>query len=251
MNKMICKSKLFLKRNGSTILTYMGGVGVIATSIMAVKATPKALYLLDVAEAQKGEELTIVEKARVAGIVYIPSIITGISTITCIFGADALNKRRQAALLSAYTLLDSSYKEYRKKVTQLYGEDADNLVRESIAKDKYEEQKSEVQDDKKLFFDEFSGRYFVSTMENVIRAEYEVNRALSQDCYVTVNDFYKLLGILEIEELEEYGWSTDMLADMYWTFWLEFKHKKVTMDDGLECYIISTELEPLFDYGGY
>ena len=47
MNKWLYKSKVFLKKNGSTILTVVGGIGVVATSVMAVKATPKALYLLE------------------------------------------------------------------------------------------------------------------------------------------------------------------------------------------------------------
>ena len=115
MNKWLYKSKVFLKKNGSTILTVAGGVGVVATSVMAVKATPKALYLLEQAKEEKGKELTKFEVVQVAGPVYIPSIIMGISTIACIFGANALNKRQQAALMSAYALLDNSYKEYYEK----------------------------------------------------------------------------------------------------------------------------------------
>ena len=38
----------------STVLTCLGGIGVVATSIMAIKATPKALELIEEAKKEKG-----------------------------------------------------------------------------------------------------------------------------------------------------------------------------------------------------
>lgn len=251
MNKWLGKSRLFLKRNGSTILTYAGGVGVVATSVMAVKATPKALYLLEQAREEKGEDLTKMETVRVAGSVYIPSIIMGISTIACMFGANVMNKRQQAALMSAYAMLDNSYKEYKNKVQELYGQDADRMVKDSIAKDKYERADIVVDDGMRLFYDEFSGRYFESTTEDVIRAEYDLNRELASHGGVYLNRFYELLGIDETEAGKTLGWSSGILSEMYWAYWIEFDHTKVTMDDGLECYIISTRYEPVVDFDYY
>ena len=57
-------ARLFVKRNASTILTCLGGVGVVATSVMAVKETPKAIRLIEEAEKEKGEELTKCEKVK-------------------------------------------------------------------------------------------------------------------------------------------------------------------------------------------
>lgn len=128
----------FVKKYGSTILTTLGVVGVIGTTVAAVKETPKALYLLDEAKKEKGEDLTVIEKVKVAGPVYIPSIIIGTSTIACIIGSNVLNKRHQAALLSAYTMLDQSFKEYKNKVIDLYGDEANEKVEEEIAKDHVE-----------------------------------------------------------------------------------------------------------------
>lgn len=251
MNKLLSKSKMFFKRNGSTILTCMGGVGVVATSVMAVKATPKALYLLDMAEEQKGEELTLVEKVQTAGSVYIPSIIICASTLACIFGANALNKRKQAALMSAYALLDNSYKEYKRKVAQLYGEDADKTVQESIAKDNYEKDDIKLGDESRLFYDDFSGRYFESTLEKVLLAEYELNKEFGRDGYAYLNRFYELLGITQERNCKALGWSQEMIFDMYSTYFIEFDHPKVVMDDGLECYILSFCYDPVVDFENY
>lgn len=251
MNKLLRRSKLFFNRNGSTILTCVGAVGVVATSAMAVKATPKALRLLNEAEEEKGEKLTKLEIVKVAGPVYIPSIAVGAATIGTIFGANALNKRQQASLMSAYALLDGAYKEHKKKVTELYGEDANKRISEEIAKDKYEKVDIVLDDNKKLFFDDFSGRYFESTMENVIRAEYEINKKISLWGGAELNEFYELLDIPQMDTFNRMGWSIGAIMSDTWGNWLDFKHDKVIMDDGLECYIISAWPEPMYDYEYY
>lgn len=251
MNNLLSTSKLFVKRNASTILTCVGGAGVIATSVMAVKATPKAMRRLDQAKKEKGEDLTKLEKVKVAGPAYIPAVITGVSTIACIFGANALNKRQQAALMSAYALLDNSYKEYKTKVAELYGDEADVRVREEIAKDKYEEEEVKVSDGKQLFYDEFSGRYFESTTADVIRAEYNLNHKLAEFYGAYLNDFYELLNIPTVDYGDYMGWSSAEIYDTAWSTWLDFNHEKVTMDDGLECFIISWSIDPTFGFEDY
>ena len=153
MNRLLSKSQLFLRRNSATILTCVGAVGVVATSVMAVKATPKALILLDEAKEEKGEELTKLETVKIAGPAYIPSVVLGVSTLACIFGANVLNKRGQASIMSAYALADNSYKEYRKKVDELYGKEAGEQVRAEIVKDKYEDAEIEVSDGKRRYYD--------------------------------------------------------------------------------------------------
>lgn len=192
MNNLVNVSKSFLKRNASTILTCIGAAGVIATSIAAVKATPKAEMLLREAEEEKGDKLTPLEMVQTAGPAYIPSLLIGASTITCIFGANVLNTRQQATLMSAYGLLDTSYKEYSKKVKELYGEEADNKVKEEVTKEHYTEIPETIPEGKQLFFDFKTLNYFESTMDEVLQ--------------------------------------------------------KVTMDDGLECYIINTPFDSMYDY---
>ena len=251
MNNVLSTMKPFFKRNASTILTCVGGAGVVVTSVMAVKATPKALQIIEQAEKEKGEKLTNFELLRVAGPVYIPSVISGVATIACIFGANALNKRQQAALMSAYALLDNSFRDYKKKVEELYGEDANSEIRAEIAKDKYEETDISVEDDKQLFYDNVSGRYFESTMADVIKAEYEVNRKLALWDGAYLNEFYEFLDIPPIEGGDHVGWSRSLLVDYHWTSWLDFKHEKVVMDDGLECYIISPQYDPTVDFHYY
>lgn len=253
-------SKLFLKRNASTILTCAGGVGVVATAVLAVKATPKAMALLDHAEEEKGESLTKLEVVKTAGPAYIPTVLVGVSTIACIFGANVLNKRQQASIMSAYALLDNSYKQYKDKVKELYGEEFNQDVISEIAKDNYEEN-DELADDsdgKQLFYDYFSGRYFRSTVEDVQRAEYRINRNLVTRDYATVNEFYEFLGLPGIDGGDEIGWSLGGNFERYWQQWIDFTHEKTIIDDGmeegldgLECSIIIMQGEPTYGFYDY
>lgn len=249
MNSLLSKSQMFLKRNSATILTCVGAAGVVATTVTAVKATPKAVALLDEAKKEKGEDLTKLEVVKIAGPAYIPTAVLGVSTLACIFGANVLSQRGQASLMSAYALADGAYKDYKKKVDELYGEEAGDQVRAGIAKDKYEDNPvGMVEDGKLLYYDFYSERYFEATPYQVQRAEYEVNRTLMTDDAVYLNEWYTHLGIEPIEHGYDFGWNTCANMDAYWQTWIDFHHEHVVMDDGLECIIISFMQDPMPDF---
>ena len=174
-----------IHNHSPTILTCIGAAGVIMTAVLAVKATPKAIELLDEAKDEKGEDLTKLEVIDIAGPVYIPSIIAGTATIACIFGANVLNKRSQATLMSAYALLDNSYKEYMKKTEELYGDDADPQIKEELAKEKYKEGII-IPKEEELFFDFKTLQYFHATMNEVVQ-KVEMDDGL--ECYIVNTPF--------------------------------------------------------------
>lgn len=261
MNNLLEKSVLFCKRNASTILTYAGGIGVVTTTVMAVKATPKAVALLEQAEEEKQEELTKTEKVIIAGPVYIPAILTGVATLTCIFGANVMNKRNQAALVSMYTLVDSSYKEYKHKLKELYGEETHNNVVNAIMVEKAEDMRvsgayfcsaCDLTADKScgepiLFYDEHSGRYFEATIEQVMNAEYHLNRNYILRGYSYLNEFYEFLGLEETDYGSVMGWAPTDDGQ----YWIEFNHRKAALTDGTEVYIIEMPFEPTYDFLEY
>ncbi len=104
LQKVRFNTKVFFHKNSPFILTCLGAAGMIGTTVLAVKATPKAMLLLEDAKKEKGEELTKAEVIITAGPAYIPSAVMGVSAIICVFGANALNKKQSASLTSAYTL---------------------------------------------------------------------------------------------------------------------------------------------------
>ena len=251
MSSFLRHTAAVCKQNTPTILTWIGGIGVVATAITAVKATPKALAALDEAKSEKGEELTKFEVAKTVAPIYVPTITMSAATIACIFGANVLNKRKQASLISAYALLEHSYKGYRNKVVELYGKEGDAKVKEEIAKDDYKETDIQVEEGKELFYDAFSRRYFESTIEKVQSAQYQINRDLIMRDYATLNEYYEYLGIPTIDGGDALGWSTSMNFDAYWQVWIDFGHHKTTMDDGLECHVITMYEEPMAEWEDY
>ena len=253
-------ARLFAKRNASTVLTCLGGVGVVATTILAVKATPKALQLIEEEKQKKGEELSKWEVVKTAGPKYIPTVLMGVSTLACIFGANILSKCQQASLISAYALLDESYKKYRRKVIELYGEETHRKVVDEIAIEKAKEvgitaeslcmntclTSDEACGDPVLFYDEWSHRYFESTIEQVITAQYHINRNFVLRGYVTLNELYDFLGLEPTDYGNTVGWAVE--DELYW---IDFRQHKILIDDELECYIIETPWEPSSDFLEY
>ena len=232
--------------HGATILSIAAVGGVVGTAVLAVKATPKALQILELEYNDKGRDLTIPETVMVAGPCYIPSILCGVSTIICILGANVLNQRKQAALNSAYIMLANSYQEYRNKVKERYGRDVDAEIRKEMF-DEHKES-SDSEDAKILFYDEFSERYFNRTWKELLDAEYHLNKEFVMTSEIPINRFYDLLGLPGTRMGLDFGWSISAGMNFYGYEWIDFEHKFVKMEDGLECYIIDMPYPPTTDY---
>lgn len=258
MDGLLQHAHRFCKKNASTILTCLGGAGVVATTVVAVKATPKAMASLEEAKREKGEELTTVEKIKIAGPKYIPSVLIGTGTLACIFGANIMNKRSQAALVSAYALVDSSYSEYKQKLKELYGEEAHNEIVNAIAVEKVPSDwgvsgsyfgetcdlaNEEACGDPVLFYEENSGRYFESTIEQVLNVQYHLNRNYALRGYAYLNEYFEFLGLETTDYGSVMGWAPNDNDQ----FWIEFNTRKTVLDDGLEVYILETPFEPTYE----
>lgn len=242
-----------------TILTCAGAVGVVATAVLAVKATPKALELVR-ADSRKNHNgdphaATKTEAIKSCWKCYVPAAATGAATIICIFGANILNRKQQAALSSAYALVSRSYDDYKCKCKELHGEEAHKKIMESLAEENVDANHiitalgfancssldfEDADEEERLFYDAFSKRYFTSTIGKVLQAEYHLNRNFSLNGGdITLNHFYELLGIADIPEGDTIGWFVN--DEMYW---VDFNHTKATLEDGLTCYIIEMMYTP-------
>lgn len=248
MNGLIPKTKMFVRRNASTILTVIAAGGVVVTTISAIKAAPKATRLLEEAEAEKGEELTFMEKVDVAGPAYIPTVVAGASTIACIFGANILNKRQQAAMASAYALLDNTFKRYREKVTEMVDMDTVVDIRDAVMQEEFDESEVERDEDKDLFFDFVSMKYFNSTLKDVMRAEVELDKELKKSKYVFLNDFYEMVGAELVDYGYDVGWSIYDQPGFVQCSDIIFDYDKTELEDGMECYILIMMNDPI---GGF
>jgi len=262
MGSLLRKSKGCLKQSSPAILTCLGAIGVVATSVLAVKATPKACQLLENERYERSyktdeysqyyQDLMPLEVVQLTWKCYIPAALVGLSTIACIFGANVLNKRNQASLVSAYAMLSESYQQYKGAANTVYGEDADSKIKAQMAKDIYVSANGysvysadmDPESERILCYDLYSKRYFTSTMAAVLNAQYHVNRNLCLRGDTTVNEFYEFLGIDEIDCGDKIGWSIEELMDGG-IMWLDFDNSQTTMEDGMVCCIISALWEPL------
>jgi len=242
-----------LERESPTILTTLGITGVATTVILAVRATPKALYILQeeesarYADESRREPITKLEVIRLTWKCYIPAVVAGVGTIACFVGAHSINLRRNAVLAGLYSVSTEALREYQEKVIETIGQNKENKIREEIVNDRLKENpvsKNQVLitgKGKVLFYDSWSGRYFESEMEIVRKIQNDLNHKLltGQEAYLPLNSFYYDLGIPGIKAGENIGWSFDEGM-------LDIKFTAKIADNGIPCVVIQYEIQPKF-----
>ena len=248
------KVQYFLKKHSTLILTIAASCGVITTTVLAVKATPKAIKLLDEAEKKKGGSLTVIEKVKYGWSPYVYCGLSSIATLLCIASIEYLNHQRQVSLVSAYALLENSFSRYRDNIKDTCGDDVDFIARQEIVKARYEtgDVESPEDDDELLFFDYQGMRFFRSSMQNVIKAEHQILESIRSRGYASLNEYYDFLGIPRLNYGYQLGWldcSNYDLSD-YNIQELEFNYEKTMVGDNrdIECWIITASLPATFDY---
>lgn len=237
-----------LSKHSPEILVGIGISGMVATTILAVRATPKALVLIEEAKREKeSDSLTPVETIQAAWKCYIPAAVTGMASIACIIGSNSVNAKRSAALATAYTLSENALREYKDKVVETIGEKKEKEVRNAIAKDKIEKNpvsSNEVILTKKgdtLCYDVLSGRYFKSDIEKLKRCMNEINRQILNDGSASLNDFYYEIGLDSIKIGDDLGWDTRQgLVD------IDFSSQLAS--DGTPCLVLDFSIAPVYDY---
>ena len=242
-----------VSKHSPEILTGIGIAGMVATTVLAVKATPKALELIkneqELAESYN-EELTQMDKVKACWKCYIPAAVTGVMSITCLIGASSVNTKRNAALTAAYTLSDSALREYREKVVETIGEKKEKTIKDKISEDTIKQNpvtKSEVYITDKgdsLCFEPMSGRYFKSDIDKIKRAKNNLNEKILVDAFnagVSLNDCYEEIGLPKTSMGENLGWNLDTgIIDIYLS-------AQIT-DEGTPCLVINYTNPPKYDF---
>lgn len=241
------KIQYLLKKHAPLFMTIIASAGVISTTILAVKATPKAMKIISDKEKEKGDKLTNYEKIKYAYKPYIYCGISGLSTILCILSIQYLNTRKQTSIISAYALLENSFNEYRDNIKKLYNNDADFLARQEIVKAKYDPN-YETFGDEILFFDYQGMRFFKSTMDNVVVAENRLLESLNTRGFACLNEYYDYLGIPRLDYGYQLGWGNIYSDDPMNVQSLEFNYEKVIVGESTECWIITCNIPVSFDY---
>lgn len=98
-----------------------------------------------------------------------------------------------------------------------------------------------------LWYDEYSKRFFTASLEQVLMAEYHLNRNYILRGEAVINELYEFLGLEPTDWGAEAGWAP-MDEGM---FWIEFNHIPAKLDDGSVFYIIEMPFEPTLNYDEY
>lgn len=253
---LIKTAKVVVNKRSPEILMGVGIAGMITTTFLAVQATPKAMALIEEEKLRRYKEteddtISKVDIVKVAWRLYVPSVVTGVVSITCLAGANSVNTRRTAALAAAYQISETALTEYREKVVETIGEKKEQVVRDKVAKDRIEKNpvtKSEViitNDGSTLCFDPISGRYFKSTIEKIKKVENNLNKRMLHDItgYVSLNEFYSELNLDCTAIGDDLGWNVDKLIDMSFSSQIN--------DNGEPSIVLDYNVAPKYDYSRY
>lgn len=253
------KSSLKLRKNSPTILIIGGAVGVVAGTIMACRATLKAVPVIEehkqrmneIEEFQKSDireergyteevaahDTFIVYSQTCVALakLYAPAVIVEFASIAAIIGSHRILTQRNAALATAYTTLIKSFKNYRGRVIERFGETVDQELKTGVRKKKIEEteidpetgKEKKVKTEAEVFdsdnLSDYSpyARFFDETCVGCWQkdAEYNLmflraqqkyfNDMLVAKGYVWLNQVYEALGIQITKEGQKIGWVYD------------------------------------------
>lgn len=257
LNDVKQKAVVLLEENAGTLLTAGGVVGTVATAILTGRATFKA------AEIIRDEELKLVHdegttdsiaegtmglstRKRVALVwpLYIPPVITGGATIGSIIMANRMSAQKAAALAAAYGLAERNLSEYKEKVAEKLTGPKQQQVVDELAQDRVNRTPGHenivIVEGEVLCFDEPTGRYFRSTMEQIKSAVNATNAEILHHDHANASFFYEELDLPATTWTDEVGWNTDQL--------LELKYSTVLTPDNKPCIAIDFKVLPKADY---
>lgn len=165
MSRSLHKVGFKFKKHSPEILVVAGVVGIVASTVMACKATTKVSDIVDEAKdtidnihdsvgkglhTSDGEEYTQEVASKDLAIVYVqtgwklvklygPSVALGVASIGCMVGSNRILSKRNVALAAAFKAVDTSFKEYRGRVIDRFGKEMDRELRFGIKAKEIEE----------------------------------------------------------------------------------------------------------------
>lgn len=235
-----------LTKHSPEILTGFGIAGMFTTTVLAVRATPKALRICEIVK-EEHEEPKKLDYVKACWKCYIPAAVTGIASTACLIGASSVNLKRNAALATAYQISQTALTEYREKVIETVGEETEKVVREKVAEEKVKNNpapKNEVimiGTEDFYCLDSISGRYFQSNENKIKKAENVVNNRLLNEMYISLNEFYSEIGLPHTSVGDDIGWNID--NGMVEIFISTIKDEK-----GRPCLVLDYNIEPKYDF---
>lgn len=255
-----------VSKYGPEIAVGVGIAGMITTTILAVKATPKSLRLIEAEKKRRNHEikeeakeswkdsvglidrLSILDTVKVAWKPYIPAMISGALSIGCIVGASTVHVKRNAALATAYQLAANTLSDYKEKVIETIGEEKEREVQKKVDSKKVERinstEPSFVRKGKPLCIEPISGRPFEMDLEDVKAAINRLNYRLTggmEEC-ISLSEWYDEIGLKHTDVSDYMGWN------IYSDGLITVTEVPSSTDDGELCWVLEYAVLPHYKY---
>lgn len=212
-----------IKANSPEILTALGVSGVITTSYLTSKAAFASAEVI-----RKHEELNppaedpkerLKERAKLVWKMYIPAGISGAVTIGCVLGATRAGNSRTTAAVTAYSVTERAFHEYRERIADEIGKGKEQKIRDEIAQDAVTKHPVGREiviagSGHVLCYELHTGRYLHSDMETLKKAENKVNSIAIRENYVTLDEFYDLVGLDHTSVSDKIGWTSEKIMEL-------------------------------------
>ena len=215
---MNCAWKM-VRKHSPEILTALGVAGFTTAAVMAVKVTPKALEKVrqDSQVNHSGDRYAYTKKEMVASAwrYYMPAVGVGLSSAACLIFATSTNLRRNAALAAAYSISESTLRDYQAKTLEMVGPEKEHEIRDAAIKERTERQPIQAEPllvtrkGDTLCYDPWSDRTFKSDPDFITKAANSLSREMLDAGYVSLNDFYYEIGLAETKSGRRLGWKVD------------------------------------------
>jgi hypothetical protein len=234
----------FTIHNSPAILTSIGVVGVISTAVLTAKAAFTSASILEEALSARQAPMDRRETVQMVWREFVPPAVVGAVTLAAIIGANHIGGRRAAAFATAYKLSEKMAEEYRQKVVDTIGREKEDLLRGELTKDRVERvpgvETIVLGEGEVVFYDEWSGRAFKKTIDEVANAVNQLNYQINQSWCASLTEFYDLLGLPKTRVSDDYGWNSDELLEPYYSSTL--------LEDGRPARSISFNVQPFQNY---
>lgn len=256
-----------LGANAPGITIGLGTGAILVAGVMVGVATPKAIKLIEDAQAAKTkrfeqlrkkapddavmdetDELTWVEIIKAGWKPYAPAIMTAVVGVACIVGGTRANARRNAALSAAYTVVEQTLNDYTAKTKETVGEKKEKEIRDAIAEDELKKHPLSgcnvvrmPKCGKTLCYDVRSREYFMSDYNTIKKVENDLNRRLRSEMFISLNEVYDEFGIVHDDELgDDIGWNVDNE--------LEFTISSKIAENNEPCLVVNYVIAPRYDF---
>lgn len=251
MTRTLNKIGLKAKKHSPEILVITGIVGTVASAVMACKATTKVNEIIDETKEEMDKIHSVIEMGREdytaddakkdTVIVYTqtavkfvklygPSVLLGVASISSILAGHNILRKRNVAIMAAYTAVDKGFKEYRGRVIERFGKEVDHELRHNIKakevekvfvdKDGNEEtiietikvaNPNDFSDYARVYDDGCTG-WTKDPEQNLMFLKLQqsyANEKLKKDGYLFLNDVYAMLGFNKTGFGQVVGWIYD------------------------------------------